>query len=692
MKHSIIIIITALLLSVQSVFAVGALYIRELRSTQTFTMMTMKTYDATAVIENQVATTTVDQLFHNDNMVYNEVEATYVFPLPPGAVITQLVYWFNGQKYIANIRERKEAQAAYDATIRRSLDPALLQYFGENTFKLNIAPINKNSDVRFSITYTELLQYSFNKIQYNFLLNSTGLSPKPLERVSLRIGVKATSDITSLTSPTHGNSAQNAITKLSSREFNVTYGDEHYTPDRNYRLEFEYKRDEVNVNVLSYTPAAADSIGNDSFFATWVIPSDDINKATMPRSVVFTADVSSSMEGKRIEQLRLGLNTFVDRLNPQDYFNILLFSTNVVRFRPDVVPATEENIALAKDYIRKNVNAAGLTNINDALMESFANTFRDSTVKIIAFLTDGLQSWGELDSNKIIANVKARSNDVRIFSYAIGNEPSHFLLDRVSSASGGYATYISNEDSIAVVISDQFARLSKAVLANIGLSYGSLDYYDVFPRQLPDLFYGAQVLQLGRYRSGGTYPVTLSGSVFSAPFKLSSDEFFSSSQGGNRSVSRLWANAKINYLLDQIAVSGEKKELVDAVIELSIRFQILTKYTALYSDPNRDKASSVNELQQQVMSSEIAPNPANDQVRLTLRLDAGFTSQRLTVRVMNALGECVATIAEGIYTSGEQSFLWNCRNSQGELVASGMYFIRIEGAQGCMTFPLSIVH
>lgn len=680
-----------MLICAHSLFGVGALYVRPLRSNDQHKLMTIKTYDASTVIENQVATTTVDQVFFNDDSNNSMVEATYIFPLPEGAVITQLAYWYNGNKYIANIRTKQEAQASYDSTIRRLLDPAILQYFGTNTFKLNIAPINPKTEVRFSITYTELLKYDFNKITFNFYLKTTGLSPKPLERVSLRINVRTTSDITRLSSPSHGNTPENLITRVSEREYNVSYGDEQFTPDRDYRLEFEYQRAGLNVNVLTYTPVEEDSVGKDGFFATWVIPSDDINTSTLPRSVVFTVDVSSSMEGKRIDQLRTGLTTFVNNLHEQDYFNIVLFSTNVQRFRPDLVPATSKNIAEAKDYISKNINAKGLTNINDALVDSFRHTFRDSSVKFIAFLTDGLQSWGVLDSNVIIDNVRKLHSDVRVFTYGIGDEPSRYLLNNIASVSGGYATYISNEDSIATVVASQFQRLSKAVLSDLSLNYGGLDYYDLMPAQLPDLLYGSQVLQLGRYRNSGTFPITLSGNVLEVPFRLSTNATFMNTPGGNRSVSRLWAGAKINSLLADIDIYGEKKELVDAIIDLSIRFQILTKYTALYSDPNKDKASIVNEFAGNVQYTSVLPNPTSDHCTIRVSLGVDFKPQRLTVNIYNCLGQLVARVADGLYTSGENDFSWNTCDMYGAPVQSGLYMARIETETGSISIPIHLI-
>jgi Ca-activated chloride channel homolog len=681
-------ILISILYSIPS-HAVGVLYVRPLNSSQTYQQMSIKSYDATATIESQVSTTYIDQTFHNG--LNSVVESTFIFPLPEGAVITELIYWFNGKMYVANIRERQSAQRSYDSTIRRMIDPAILTYFGTNTFKLNIAPINPNSDVRFAITYTELLPYQFGKVRYNFLLKTTDLSPTPLDRVSLRITAKSSTGFKIITSPSHGNTTQNSIKQVTPQEYSIVYGDEHFSPDRDYVLEFEYLRDGVTMSAQTYVPTTQDSIGADGFFATSVIPSDDINKTILPRSVVFTADVSSSMEGKRIQQLRTALRTFVQRLNPSDRFNIVLFSTNVVRFTKNLQIASADNIESALNFINRNVNAAGLTNINEALSESFNHTFPDSTVKIIAFLTDGIQSWGELDSNKIIANVKEKSSSgVRVYTYGIGDEPSRYLLNNIATTTGGYATYISDADSINIVITQHFERLSKALLTSLSLDYGKLDYYDVFPKTLPDLTYGSQVMQLGRYKSTGVYPVTLRGTVTTTPFSLKQDVHFPLAIGGNKSISRLWASSKINYLLDEISRYGERKELVNAIIDLSIRFQILTKYTALYSDPTNDKPNSVNELSATMVSTDVSPNPATDIVRINIRFAENFTPKNLTVRVCNLLGQTVAEIANGWFTWGEHSFIWNITQSN-TYIPSGLYMIRIESEGGVLSYPVSVI-
>src|SRR5687768_15135259 len=148
--------------------ATGALFVRPLNSQETFAAMSIRTYDATVEIQDQIAVTHVVQTFFNS--LDSRVESTYIFPLNEGAVITRLSYWFNGQQYVANLRERKEAQQQYNEKVRRLIDPALLQNIGDNVFKLNIAPIDAKSEVKFEITYAELLPYDFGFVNYRFLL------------------------------------------------------------------------------------------------------------------------------------------------------------------------------------------------------------------------------------------------------------------------------------------------------------------------------------------------------------------------------------------------------------------------------------------------------------------------------------------------------------------------------------------
>jgi Ca-activated chloride channel family protein len=51
-------------------------------------------------------------------------------------------------------------------------------------------------------------------------------------------------------------------------------------------------------------------------------------------------------------------------------------------------------------------------------------------------------------------------------------------------------------------------------------------------------------------------------------------------EGGNQSLPRLWATRKIGYLLTQIRLYGENSEWIQAIVDLSVRYGIVTPYTS----------------------------------------------------------------------------------------------------------------
>lgn len=677
------VVLLAFLLSTASAFATGALFVRPLNSSQTHELMSIKTYDATVAIQDQIASTHIDQTFTNKTSA--RVEATFVFPLPETAVITELIYWFNGQKYRAALRESKAAQQAYNDKIRKYLDPALLQDLGNNVFKLNIAPIEPQSDVRFEITYAELLPYAFGSVEYRFPLKTTGLSPDPLERVSLRVEARTNTEFTVFESPSHGNTAENSIARVTPQHYTVTFGDEHFTPSKDFVLRFAASRNNIAMNILTYTPTPADSMGTDSFYAMWV-PAPDDNTATLARNAVFAADVSSSMEGERLENLKQAMHVFLDGMTEKDRFNILPFSTNVVAFKPDLVPATPQNIAAARTFVDK-LGAAGLTNIDAVLQQALSMTFSTTASNLLVLITDGYPTWGELDEAKIAERAHAtNAQGIRVFPFGVGKDVSKKLMADIALQNGGYATFVQEFDSIPTLVRNFFTRVSKPVLSGLAINYGGLQSYDIYPRQLPDLFWGSQVLQFGRYRSGGAFPVQLTGTTAGEPLVLTQTVEFPAAAGGNRAVARLWAHQKIQFLLAEIAAYGEKKELVDAVIDLSIRYGILTPYTALYADPEEpdggttDVPSEFATDASRIDAGVAYPNPMRGVTSIQFTCPPSALAQAVRIVVYNALGQEVKVLFAGTVQAGTHTVTWDRTDEQGRVVPTGVYFYRIETA------------
>jgi Ca-activated chloride channel family protein len=146
-------------------------------------------------------------------------------------------------------------------------------------------------------------------------------------------------------------------------------------------------------------------------------------------------------------------------------------------------------------------------------------------------------------------------------------------------------------------------------LTDIQLSFGKIETYDIYPKELPDIFKGSQLLVLGKYKGQGSSMVILSGSSEDAQKKFTYEVNFSPDEGNNF-VPRLWATRRVGYLIDELRLHGENKELIDEVVRLSKKYGIINQYTSFLIDADY-------QLTARELSRDIAPQweeLANEQV------------------------------------------------------------------------------
>jgi len=659
--------------------ATGALFGRQINSTAVYQSMEIRTYDAQVSIIDHFAVTRIDQRCFNN--LRATVEVTFIFPLPDDAFITYFAYWFNGKKYVATVKERQAAQKTYDSLVSRMIDPALLVDLGNNIFKLNIAPVHANSELRFEMTYVEIVRQSRGHSDFRFILNTTGLSPTPLQRVSVSVDAVAQRTIESFTVPGHGNTPETTIDRLDSNHYRATFGDENYTPNSDLTIRYRLRHDPFDATVISYRPPAGDSLGPDGYYGLWVSVPDTLQGVRRGgRSIVFTADVSSSMMGERLDGLKQALGIFLDGLVPADRFNIVIFSTGVSSYRPDLVQASASTIDEARLYVAQ-LGASGLTNIDDALAHSLAMTYSDTVENnLLIFMTDGVPTWGETLPGAIVDSAVARNaNRVRILPFGIGNELSPELLNELAARNGGYATYIPTGTGFAESIRDFFARVVLPPITDIRVEIPGLPSYDRVPELPSTTEVGTQFAQFGRYSVGGDYGIDGGAVAGNVELTLRTTGHFHDAAGGHREIALLWARSKINDLLRQITIYGEKKELTDAVILLSVRYGILTPYTALYADPNASSVDGERLVSRRIAIEGLAPNPMRERTVITWLMPQ-TADRHASVVVVDMTGRVVRRILDASVDEGLQHTTWDGVDDAGNPVASGMYFIRIVAA------------
>ena len=536
--------------------------------------LNIRYHHVTVSIQDQVAVTHVDQVFYNPNDW--AVEGTYIFPLPAEAAVSSFVLWVDGKAVEGEVLDAEQARRTYQQIVSSLRDPALLEYAGQGAVRASIFPIPPQGERRIELEYTQALNAEDGLVRYLYPLGTEKFSLQPLESVSINVEIRSSTPIQAVYSPSHTVD----ISRENDSYVKAGYEASQVKPDQDFALYYSVGEQQA-FHVLSYRDSN-DPQDADGFFLAMLAPRpQSASQEPLPKDVLLVLDRSGSMEGEKFTQAQEALRYVLGHLNPQDRFYVMAFSTGMERYASQLRPAEEAGQAVR--WV-DTLGAQGSTDINRALLEAAAISDRERPTYLI-FLTDGLPTEGEVDSQKILDNFTAAApSSLRLFAFGVGYDVDTFLLDSLAQTHHGATSYVLPGERIDELISAFYAKISTPVLTDLELDFGTLSVYDIYPSPLPDLFSGSQIIVTGRYRQGGSTTVTLSGQVDGQmqSFEFPGQELAVQSTPGSmeEGLPRLWATRKIGYLLNQIRLKGPDPETIDQVVRLSIRFGIVTPYTS----------------------------------------------------------------------------------------------------------------
>lgn len=533
-------------------------------------------------IDNQVARTTVDQVFVNH--YHRDIEGTYILPIPEKASISDFSMFVGNEELRGKLLDKDEARRIYEEIVRRRKDPALLEYFGDGMFQASVYPIPAHGDTRIKLYYSQVLERDAGVCGYRYTLGTEKFSQNPLESVELTVRIESKTPITSIYSPSH----DVRVERHGNHRATVTYVEEHTRPDKDFLLYYTVSNEEIGLDLLTF-----ENEDRERFFLTLISPRFELDgRRASSKDILFVLDTSGSMQGEKIDQAKGALSFCLNSLETGDRFNVIDFDDQVRPFKPAPVRADRTNIREALSFVA-GCRAEGGTNINDALLRGFGQIGRSESTSFIIFLTDGLPTVGETDITKILANTEeANRTATRLFVFGVGYDVNTRLLDGVAGDHHGVSDYVHPSEDIEVKVSHFFTKVSHPILTEIELTFDGVETFDLYPRELPDVFKGSQILVLGRYKGNGRARVTLAGRSGGGERKMDFDVRFT---GGRQNdfVPRLWATRKIGYLIDQLRLHREDKELVAEIVRLSKKYGVITEYTSFlvdadYRTPVRD--------------------------------------------------------------------------------------------------------
>ena len=573
---------------------------------QTFYVKSMK---VNTVINDAVAETTVEQTFVNSSPVAQE--GTYLYPLPEGATPSAFTMTVGDKTMEPRVLSHEEAHSIYEGYVRRLRDPALLEYVGRNLIKVSVYPIPAHGERIIRMRYTEILKPQGDVRKYSYPLSTSRFGSRPVGNITVNIKLNTNSPIKNVFSPTH----ELSIRKPDEKTATASYEGANEVSDRDLSLFYSTSADDVGLSLLTYKSGE-----RDGYFMLLAAPRVTIPKAKiLPKHIVFCLDRTGSMTGKKIEQARKSLLYCLDNLNAEDRFDVITFNEAPDVLTPALVPANRENVAKAKRFV-ENIEANGGTNIDDALKASLA-LFKEHEGKenMIVFITDGLPTVGETNINTILQHVKEVNGDklsadlrsgvklasiskdagkhIRLFCFGLGYDVNVPFLDRLADMGKGESDFVKPQEDTEPRVTAFYNKVTSPILANVKLAFDGADVYDVYPKYLPDLFKGSQMVITGRFRGNGRGAVTLSGVSHGANEDFRLNTAFGAGDGSNTFLPRIWATRKLGFLIDQIRLSDNpagNKEVIDEIVRLSKEYGVITEYTSFLVDENEQVALGLN--------------------------------------------------------------------------------------------------
>lgn len=539
----------------------------------------IESVDVHADIQDQAAKVRISQVFRNPSNI--PMEAQVLFPLPEGAAVSGLTLLVDGKEMAGKLMGHDEARRIYEEIVRRRRDPALLEYMGRDLFQTSVFPVSPGGQSTVQLQYSQLLKKDSGLVDFGLPLATAKQSAKPVEHLTVSVNIAAPAAIRTVYSPTH----QVDITRPDAARATVKLNLTNVAAADNFRLLYSTDASPVGVNVISYKPDDKE----DGYFALLATPDARTDHATrLAKTVLFLIDRSGSMSGPKIAQVKSALQFLVRQLDPADTFNIVAYDSEVESFRPELQRVNATTVQAAVDWV-DGINAGGGTNIDGALHTGLRMLADSSRPNYLLFMTDGEPTVGETRETQLVADA-AQENKVnaRLFAFGVGYDVNARLLDRLARELRGTSTYVRPNENIEAPVSTFYSKIAAPMMTgmavDVQLDGGSVGR--VYPRQMPDLFRGDQLVLVGRYRKGGAAKITLTGEAAGKKQEFTYHANFaeSSADETNGFVARLWATRRIGEIIDDLDLHGRNQELVDELVSLSQKYGILTPYTSFLTE------------------------------------------------------------------------------------------------------------
>ncbi|NXC12689.1 ITIH3 inhibitor, partial [Corythaeola cristata] len=510
-------------------------------------------------------------------------EVFFDVELPKTAFITNFSMTIDGVTYPGTIKEKEVAKKQYEKAVSKGQTAGLVKASGRKTEKFSVSVnVEAASKVTFELTYEELLKRQFAK--YEMFIK---VKPKQLVKdFEIEVNIFEPQGITELEA--EGTFITNDLQNIIKKTFSEKKGHISFKPTLDQQrtcancsqsvLDGDFT---VRYDVKRTTPDNLQIVNG--YFVHFFAPS---NLPKLPKNVIFVIDISGSMSGREIEQTREALLKILDDINEDDFFNFILFGSEVHTWKETLIKATPENLDEARKFVR-GIDTEGMTNLHGGIMRGIdmlnaaheGNLVPKRSASIIIMLTDGQPNVGISNTEDIQAHVKkAIEGKYPLYNLGFGYGVDYSFLEKMALENKGVARRIYPDSDAALQLQGFYDEVSNPMLTDVELNYPENEISDLTKNSFKHFYDGSEIVVAGRFIDNNQNSLTVDVRGEGANDALS----YTTQQDAEQTakafqeqeyifgdyIERLWAYLTIEQLLEKRLKSFQMEKFVNAIFSV----------------------------------------------------------------------------------------------------------------------------
>lgn len=533
-----------------------------------------------------LARTTLRHRFRNPSEQW--VEGRYQFPLPDNASIDTLTIEVGERRIEGEIQARTEARRTFEQARASGRTAGLVEQQRPGLFTTDVTNIGPGDIVTVEIGFGHRIGYRNGR--FNLRLPMTVLprfrnasepirnvvpgdspahpvySEQPVNPLDLRVQLQPGPELATLDSLHHAVELE----PLEDGGWKVRLDEADPVVDRDFELEWTLmERDRLTGAFF------VEEFEGQTHALLMLVPPAAWSPSHRPRELILVIDTSGSMQGDAIEQARSALLSALERLQPNDRFNVIAFSNEARPLYDRPRYAVPSALAEARTFLQL-LRAEGGTRMEPALVHALNSAIEPGYLRQVVFATDGAIA----NEQAVLQQVEERLGQSRLFSIGIGHGINAPFIRALATRGRGTVTRIADPTRLAREIGELMDQLERPALERLDLEWPVDD--EAWPVLLPDLYDGQALMVLTRLDAPldaligdrVTLRAERAGQAESQSWPLADFRIA-------RGVAREWARQRVDGVLDLARTDVDAEGMRQFALDTALRYQVLSPLTSL---------------------------------------------------------------------------------------------------------------